>query len=211
MDDSSANPPGWTRDPGAGHVRLSGDWTLDHAMDVAARLRELPDDITVLDASHAARIDSAGVLQLTRFARRHDLAGDVLRFSDGHLALVQVIEDVADDRPRRKRDYGFAAALERLGRASHTVARNVVELVGFTGENLVKLGRLLRHPRRFRLTATVSHMEQVGLDAVPLVALLAYLVGAVIAFLGSSILADFGAEIFVVELVSIAFLREFAV
>jgi phospholipid/cholesterol/gamma-HCH transport system permease protein len=54
-------------------------------------------------------------------------------------------------------------------------------------------------------------MEQVGLDAVPLVALLCYLVGAVIAFLGSDILRDFGATIFVVELVSISFLREFAV
>src|SRR3546814_3863841 len=54
-------------------------------------------------------------------------------------------------------------------------------------------------------------MEQVGLDAVPLVALLSYLVGAVIAFLGSTILADFGATILVVELVNIAFLREFGV
>ena len=54
-------------------------------------------------------------------------------------------------------------------------------------------------------------MEQVGLDAVPLIALLSYLVGAVIAFLGASILADFGATIYVVELVSIAFLREFGV
>jgi phospholipid/cholesterol/gamma-HCH transport system permease protein len=54
-------------------------------------------------------------------------------------------------------------------------------------------------------------MEQVGLDAVPLVALLSYLVGAVIAFLGSNILADFGATIYVVELVNVAFLREFGV
>lgn len=54
-------------------------------------------------------------------------------------------------------------------------------------------------------------MEQVGLDAVPLVLLLTYLVGAVLAFLGASILKDFGATVFVVELVNIAFLREFAV
>jgi phospholipid/cholesterol/gamma-HCH transport system permease protein len=54
-------------------------------------------------------------------------------------------------------------------------------------------------------------MEQVGLDAVPLVALLSYLVGAVIAFLGANVLADFGATIYVVELVSVAFLREFGV
>ena len=211
MDHSSQNPPGWTRGPEPGHARLEGDWTLSYAMEMADRLRELPEDVVQVDAQGVRRIDSAGVLQLTRFARRRGLEDDALHFSEGHMPLVRVIEDVADDRPRRRREYGFAAALERLGRASQVVARNVVELVGFTGENLVKLARLVRHPRRFRLTATVAHMEQVGLDAVPLVALLSYLVGAVIAFLGSSILADFGAEIFVVELVSIAFLREFAV
>src|SRR3546814_1553030 len=83
--------------------------------------------------------------------------------------------------------------------------------MSFLGENLVKLGRTIVQPRRLRITATVHHMEQVGLDAVPLVALLSYLVGAVIAFLGSTILADFGATILVVELVNIAFLREFGV
>jgi phospholipid/cholesterol/gamma-HCH transport system permease protein len=83
--------------------------------------------------------------------------------------------------------------------------------VSFLGENIAKAGRTIREPRRFRLTATVYHMEQVGLDAVPLIALLSYLVGAVIAFLGASILADFGATIYVVELVSISFLREFGV
>ena len=54
-------------------------------------------------------------------------------------------------------------------------------------------------------------MEQVGLDAVPLVFVLNFLVGAVIAFLGANVLRDFGATIFVVELVNISFLREFAV
>ena len=76
---------------------------------------------------------------------------------------------------------------------------------------LAKLLRTVRQPSRFRATATVHHMEQVGLDAVPLVALLCFLVGAVVAFLGSNILRDFGAVIYVVELVSIAFLREFGV
>src|SRR5688500_1629625 len=71
--------------------------------------------------------------------------------------------------------------------------------------------RMVKEPGRFRPTATVFHMEQVGLDAVPLVILLSFLVGAVIAFLGANILEDFGAVIFVVELVSIAFLREFGV
>jgi hypothetical protein len=118
---------------------------------------------------------------------------------------------VADDRPKPKRDFGVLAALERLGVSVHATGHNIKALCSFLGENLVKAARLVKEPRRFRLTATVHQMEQVGLDAVPLVALLSYLVGAVIAFLGSTILRDFGAEIYVVELVNIAFLREFAV
>ena len=54
-------------------------------------------------------------------------------------------------------------------------------------------------------------MEQVGLDSVPLVALLSFMVGAVIAFLGAMVLQDFGATIYIVELVNAAFLREFGV
>src|SRR5690606_22257478 len=100
------------------------------------------------------------------------------------------------------------------GRLGHAVVRNGREgmaLVGFLGEVLAKLLRLLKQPSRFRATATVHHMEQVGLDAAPLVALLSFMVGAVIAFLGATVLRDFGATIFVVELVSAAFLREFGV
>ncbi|WP_411834149.1 ABC transporter permease [Pseudoxanthomonas mexicana] len=192
-------------------VRLAGEWALDTALQVADKLRQIPDTVRAIDASGISRIDSAGVLQLRRFASRRGLAMEDIDFREDHRALVCTIEDVADDRPPRKRDYGFLAALARLGQRMEEIGRNIVLLVGFTGENLSKLLRLARQPRRFRLTATVAQMEQVGLDAVPLVILLSYLVGAVIAFLGSTVLRDFGAEIFVVELVSIAFLREFAV
>jgi len=195
----------------AGHVRLSGQWTLAHALQVAKVLEAAPSPLRHIDASRITRLDSSGVLQLLRLARRHQLAEDALQFREEHQALVCTIDEVVDDRPKTKRDLGILAALERLGVGVHATARNIVNLAGFLGENLVKGARLLRQPRRFRLTSTVHHMEQVGLDAVPLVALLSYLVGAVIAFLGSTILRDFGAEIYVVELVSIAFLREFAV
>ncbi|MBX3712162.1 MAG: ABC transporter permease [Lysobacter sp.] len=195
----------------AHQVRLLGEWTLQHALAIGAALRELPEDARTLDATGVARLDSLGVLQLLRHARRSGLDADALRFHEAHRALVQVIEDVRDGRPKAKKAYGVAAALERLGHAVHDNAREVVALVSFLGETLVKMGRTLAQPRRLRAISTVYHMEQVGLDAVPLVALLSFLVGAVIAFLGANILADFGASIYVVELVSIAFLREFAV
>lgn len=192
-------------------LRLAGAWTLDYAAGVGEALRAAPGTVRSIDATGVDRLDSLGVLQLLRYAARHGMDYEAFRFREDHRALVAAIQDIHDDRPKARRAYGFSAALARLGRAVHKDAGEVVALVSFLGENLVKLGRTVLQPRRFRLTSTVFHMEQVGLDAVPLVALLSFLVGAVIAFLGAQILADFGATIFVVELVSIAFLREFGV
>ncbi|MGN6513683.1 MAG: MlaE family lipid ABC transporter permease subunit [Lysobacteraceae bacterium] len=198
-------------DDAPGRLLLAGRWTLAHANAISSLLRDAPEAVRTVDASGVERLDSLGVLQLLRYARRRELDFDGFAFRPEHHALVAAIEDVADERPPRRREYGVAAALGRLGYAVYDNAREIVALVSFLGENLVKFARMAREPRRFRLTSTVFHMEQVGLDAVPLVALLSYLVGAVIAFLGANILEDFGATIYVVELVSVAFLREFGV
>ena len=61
------------------------------------------------------------------------------------------------------------------------------------------------------MTSLVAHLQQSGLNAVPIVALLTFLVGAVVAFLGATVLADFGASIYTVDLVAFSFLREFGV
>ena len=212
MSAANSTLPGIVVDTGDGtRIRLLGRWTLEHATAIASVLRDAPTAAQAVDATAVDRLDSIGVLQLLRYARRNQLDFEAFAFRPDHHALVAAIEDVADERPKKKREYGFAAALGRLGYAVADNWREIIALVSFGGENLVKLLRMAREPRRFRLTATVAHMEQVGLDAVPLVALLSYLVGAVIAFLGSNILADFGATIYVVELVNVAFLREFGV
>ena len=195
----------------AGTLRLHGRWTLRFSDEVAQALHAAPDGLQRIDATGCDRLDTLGVLQLLRFAERRGLDFAAFHFRDDQKSLVEAIEDVHDDRPKRKRDYGVHAALGRLGFAVMDNVREVVALVAFLGEVLVKLLRLLKEPSRLRLTATVHHMEQVGLDAAPLVALLSFMVGAVIAFLGAMVLRDFGATIFVVELVSAAFLREFGV
>ncbi|MCW1776899.1 hypothetical protein NB693_21160 [Pantoea ananatis] len=105
-------------------------------------LRGMPAGTTGIDASGIGQLDSAGVLQLMRYATRNGIAHEALDFRQDHRALVSTIEDVADDRPKRKRDYGFAAALERLGYAVHRNGKEIVALVGFLGETLVKMMRL---------------------------------------------------------------------
>ena len=192
-------------------LRLSGSWTIEHALAIGDLLASAPREAAIIDATGVDRLDTAAVLQLLRFARRRELDFTDFTFHDSHRALVEAIEDVADDRPKGRREYGVSAALARLGYAVKDDWNEARALIGFFGEVLMKLIRMFREPTRFRPTATVFHMEQVGLDAVPLVALLCFLVGAVVAFLGANILRDFGAVIYVVELVSIAFLREFGV
>ncbi len=192
-------------------LHLHGRWTLRYADEITHALRSVPGSVARIDACDCERLDTLGVLQLLRFADHRKLEFESLAFRDDQLPLVEAIEDVHDERPIRKREYGVSAMLGRVGFGLVDNTREVVALVSFFGEVLVKMLRLIKEPRRFRPTATVHHMEQIGLDAVPLVALLSFMVGAVIAFLGAMVLQGFGATIFVVELVSAAFLREFGV
>lgn len=193
-------------------LRLRGRWTLRYSDEVKGVLEGVPPSrVSIIDASDCERLDTLGVLQLLRYADSRKIPYAALHFRADQQPLVDAIEDVHDDRPVLKKEYGVRAMLGRMGFGLVDNASEVMALVSFFGEFLLKILRLFKEPSRFRLTATVHHMEQVGLDAVPLVALLSFMVGAVIAFLGAMVLKDFGATIFVVELVSAAFLREFGV
>ena len=198
-------------DADTGAVRLLGEWTIDHATAIADVLRDVPKDIKSIDARNVTEIDSLGVLQLRRFALRRKMELDDVQFNKQYVSLAEVIDEVADERPRRKREIGLVAALNRLGKGVVRVWQECLAGIAFFGEVLTKFIRLIVNPKRLRMTSVVAQMEAVGLDAVPLVALLCFMVGAVVAFLGANVLSDFGAEIYVVELVNIAFLREFGV
>lgn len=189
-----------------------GDWTLAHAATLLALLEAAPDAAEDIDGRDIGRLDSAGAMMLSRYAVKVGLGLATVEVQPAYQSLTGTVQAICENPRRVKRtDYGFREMLARMGFAVEDYTRETLALVGFLGLTLkTSLGVLLR-PARFRLTPTVHHMEQVGLDAVPLVLLLSFMVGAVIAFLGATVLRDFGAEIFVVELVGIAFLREFAV
>jgi phospholipid/cholesterol/gamma-HCH transport system permease protein len=80
--------------------------------------------------------------------------------------------------------------LTRIGRAVDAVWQDTLQLLGFVGLILETIARNLFRPKRWRITPMVAHIEQTGLDAAPIVALLTFLVGAVVAFLGATVLAN---------------------
>jgi phospholipid/cholesterol/gamma-HCH transport system permease protein len=193
-------------------LRASGEWTLQTAHALLALIETAPKHVKDIDGRDITRLDSTGAMLLSQLATRTGLAIREIDVRTEHQALMKAVLQLNESPPREiKKDYGFRKMLERLGFAMEDYSKEIMALVGFGGLSLITALKTLIQPRRFRVTSTFHHMEQVGVDAVPLVLLLSFMVGAVIAFLGATVLRDFGAEVFVVELVGIAFLREFGV
>jgi phospholipid/cholesterol/gamma-HCH transport system permease protein len=195
-----------------GILVASGDWTLANAATMLALLEAAPESAADIDGRDITRLDSAGAMMLSRYAVKVGLGLATVEVQPQYEPLTKTVQAICENPRRvRRKGFGFSDMLARMGYAAEDVTREVLALVGFLGLTLTTALKVLAKPSRLRLTPTVHHMEQVGLDAVPLVMLLSFMVGCVIAFLGATVLRDFGAEIFVVELVGIAFLREFAV
>jgi len=196
-------------DPGSWSA--SGDWTLAQTQAIEDILGKLQGAARSLDASAIGRLDTDGALMLLEAAQRLGVESPQLRMRDDHLSLVDAVRRIAVEQvpPAVPREPGWRRVLTHIGSAVETILMQLRDLIAFFGLVLLALLRTILKPARLRLTATVYHMEQSGIDAVPLVVVLSFLVGAVIAFLGASVMRDFGAELFVVELVSFAFLREF--
>lgn len=198
-------------------LALHGDWTLANAraLSVAEAAQKPLDADAHIDCAALGRLDTCGALVLLRLLKRVGKPETIeqlksLRAADADLLRLLIERRSTPSAPQRKA-HGFIALLARMGAALESFWVDTRQLLGFVGLTLVTLAKVLTGRRRLRLTSTVFHMEQTGLDAVPIVALLTFLVGAVVAFLGATVLRDFGASIFTVELVGYSFLREFGV
>ena len=202
------------RGEGGSVLALSGDWTAATLGGVGERLaRSLKGGPAPprLDLAALGRIDTSGAYLLAHGAGVMADAGELDARPDARrlIELVQASLPKAAVAPPE-----VNPALRLLVRAGHGMARVAEELTQtavFYGRLLVALFRLAAHPSRIRLAPTVSLMERAGLDALPIIAVTNFFIGATVAFLGASLLAQFGAQVFSVELIGIATLREFSV
>ncbi len=213
---------------------ITGNWTLTHyaelQRDVAALKSSLPrDHAIVIDMAALGELDTAGTALLAALLGAQRLS-DWLKTQTptqsstktpaqpslpaARRALLQTVSDALLSRaePAPLPEEGvIRSVLAHLGRAIETVARQQWMLLGFVGLTLATLAQDLLHPRSWRLTPLAAQIEETGVNAIPIVALLTFMVGAVVAFLGSTVLAGFGAGVYTVNLVAFSFLREFGV
>ncbi|MER2100294.1 ABC transporter permease [Pseudomonas atacamensis] len=216
--------------PGSAHLdtalsparlRVSGDWTLAHytaLKHLSEKLRGQYDANTSIDLNGLGALDTAGASLLVELLGSERLGKTAehpdCTLSTADRALLQTVYCSLNDFcvPVKEPEVSVSVQLlTRIGRAVDKVWTDTLQLLGFVGLILEVIARGLLRPQRWRITPMIAHIEQTGLDAAPIVALLTFLVGAVVAFLGATVLASFGATIFTVDLVGFSFLREFGV
>lgn len=168
-----------------------------------------------IDLSGVERMDTAGAWAIVTLERRmtaNATAPQIIGATDLQMQLLATLrqfmpEDVATTETR----VTLATWLDAFGRKTVRAISKALAIVGFLGEVIITIARLIRHPSRIRWTALFHHMQEVGLNAVPIVALMAFLIGVVLAFQGAAQLRQFGAEVFVVDLIAISVLRELGI
>lgn len=194
---------------------LNGHWTLSEYQQLLKQTSAPTQTPRSLDASGLKSIDTAGATLLLELLGADTLAAIVdnaTGLSDERRALLQMVAQSMRDReqPAAPQQH-WGDGLESLGVLTVSGWQQLMQFFAFTGLTVTSLLTLLPRPWRWRWTALVAQMQQAGLNAVPIVALLNFLVGAVVAFLGATVLAQFGATIYTVDLVAYAFMRELGV
>lgn len=126
--------------------------------------------------------------------------------------MLQLVAEHASAAPiAAKPARGIADWIARIGESIEAMATQALALIGFFGAIFHCLWAIITGKRKLRMTSVVHHIERTGLDAVPIICLLCFIFGAVVAYLSASAMKDFGAGILTVEIVSVSFLREFGV
>lgn len=200
----------------SGRVVLSGEWTTPYLAEIESKLVSLAHIETrtalQLDASAITAMDTGGAWLLHRLLTRlaeqgitPHLAGLRREYSE-LLNLVEArLRPGSEGETLRK-----PGLLEWLGRRTWTYLYEGITLLAFLGETFVALLRTLKRPSQIRWNALFSNLQHAGAEAIPIISLLSFLLGIVIAYQGGIQLQSYGANIFIVELVSLTMVRELA-
>lgn len=199
-------------------LALSGCWTARGIDAIQPRLEALATpagaELTV-DGARLEALDSAGAWVLQKLLRRLGGAGSPVQvrgLRPEFARLLEAIEGEVGDPAAiaAPRAGAPASKLEGLGRGAGAALEQAVALLSFIGECALALAGSVTHPGRWRWRPVLYNIRSAGVDALPIVGLLSFLLGVVVAYQGADQLRQYGANIFVADLVGLSMLREFA-
>jgi len=199
-------------------LALSGSWTargigaIEHQLE---SVRFAGTTQAVADGAHIEALDTAGAWVLQKLLLRLRNEGIVVTLQGLRPEFAKLLEVVAQHVADQTGQPAPAAkppptALERVGRSAEAAFEQAVALLGFVGESALAFVTCVAHPARLRWRPILFNIRSAGFDALPIVGLLSFLLGIVVAYQGADQLRQYGANIFVADLVGLSMLREFA-
>ena len=194
-------------------LRLTGDWTATELGRITERLDDklLERCIDAVDLTDLGRFDTAGALAIVQASNcvLPPSAWTQRPEAGRTYAMVEKLERESAGPPPRSP--AWIRAFGKVGRGVHDILDEATLSMAFLGRLIAAVGTTLRHPRLIRWAAWFSQADRSGLDAIPIVAVTSFFIGAVVAYIGVDLLTQFGASIFAVQLIGVAVFREFAV
>jgi len=196
--------------------RAIGDWTLNHVAEIdpalTRDLEALDYDNVEYDFSEVGELDTTGAFMFARAVRigpgeRHKWK--VVKGNKGQRTLMQAAADSVWGTPPIETRQWYDS-LSRIGSATDRFFTEVIETLAFIGKFFAVFSKLIFQPTKIRWKSVVALIEEIGLNAAPIVMTLCFFIGAVIAYMGANLLASFGASVFMVDLVGVSVLRELA-
>ena len=199
-------------------IALSGNWTARGISKVVPQLEALKAPATTriqADGSRMDALDTVGAWALHKLLLRLKQEGSQVTWQgllpENARLLEAVAQQQADQAESPKpADKPAPLLLEGLGRGVASAGEQALALVSFVGETAVSMASSIAHPARLRWRPVLFNIRSAGFDALPIVGLLSFLLGIVVAYQGADQLRQYGANIFVADLVGLSMLREFA-
>ena len=200
---------------GTREIRVRGSWRAAHAAELATVVAgaEIGTARVTLDASGLDALDLTGAFFLRRLELRLEAAGLAHDWRGGRpetLAFAGTLVG-AQAPPGEPRARPGPEPLGTVGRWTVRQGNAAHDAFEYLGRIQYALGSALLRPRRFRIRSVVRHVYETGIQAIPIVALIAFLISVIVAYIGAEELRQFGGEIYVVDLVTISVLRELGV
>jgi len=200
-------------------LAAAGAWTAEHArvleplIDAATRRGSVRH--VAIDMARVERIDTYGAWLLERALRVWSEQGCEARvtgLSAGYRGLFEKVHAAAHElTPESSRPHSVTVTLESVGRTMSSVGDDMFLLFQVAGSMIMAFLRVLMRPVTFRFTPTVRHLERVAWNAVPIIVLITLLIGAILAQQGIFHFRQFGADIYVVDMIGVLVLREVGV
>jgi phospholipid/cholesterol/gamma-HCH transport system permease protein len=199
-------------------MTLLGRWTARELGSVTMQL----DTLTLpagadgkLDAAGIDALDTAGAWVLHKLLVRLKTSGAVVNLQCLHTDFERLLQAVTQHEEEQSKEPAVALVaepqlLERVGQTAAAAWEQFYAMLSFTGESAAALLACVMHPARMRWRPIFFNVRRAGFDALPIVGMLALLLGVVVAYQGADQLRQYGANIFVADLVGLSMLREFA-